>query len=406
MTAISAKLDDLAIDNSTHSTHRLLFTIEWTLIVVYIVVNLLSGWFELPIVFALRPIAFLVIFALLSFILPLHRSFIERFVYVSIGMLLPIAAIALSVDLELFLYVYIAKSCFLFSRKQAIFSAVFFGAIGLVSYYWTLPYNFQMLVQLGIDSRQPIQLTFSYLESYLGGSAFVILAIFAILAEQKSRHRAEHLAQQVEQLAADLERARIARDLHDSIGHTLTNLDMQLAVAQKWRDCPKGNGKADRNSEKVDRAIDTAKLLATQCIGEIDRALQTMRQPQFDLNQALMSLIEQMKQQQSWRMQWEIDLPSLPLQTNHQIYCIVKEGLMNIQSHAQASQVFIKGIATPDGIVLELHDDGRGFDLCDTQKGFGLKGIAERVQLLGGKLAIESAMDRGTKIQIILPQTL
>jgi signal transduction histidine kinase len=152
--------------------------------------------------------------------------------------------------------------------------------------------------------------------------------------------------------------------------------------------------------------IDTAKGLASQCIGEIDQALQTMRQPEFDLNQALVTLIEQMKQHQPWRMQWDINLPSLPLQTSHQIYCIVKEGLMNVQSHAQASQVWLRGRVTDDSIVLELRDDGRGFDLTQSQTGFGLKGISERVQLLGGKLTIDSAVNQGTRLQITLPQSL
>ncbi|BDA70520.1 integral membrane sensor signal transduction histidine kinase [Calothrix sp. PCC 7716] len=395
MTAIHAKLNILHPDLSIRSAHRLLFSIEWTLIAVYILANGLNGWFGLPLAFALRPIAFISIFALLSFVLPSQRCLVQRWMYVCVGMLLSITGIALGVDLELFLYLYIAKSCFLLSQRQVIFNAALFGSIYFISEYWALPYNLRMLNSLGIDFRQPIQLALSDLESYLGGSAFVILAIFAILAEQKSRYRAELLAQQVEQLAADLERARIARDLHDSIGHTLTNLDMQLAVAQKWR---------HRNFEKVYQAIDTAKTLANQCIGEIDQALQTMRQPQFDLNQALMTLIEQMKQHQTWRMQWDINLPSLPLQTSHQIYCIFKEGLMNIQSHAQASQIWLRGEVTTDGIVLELRDDGQGFDVTQPQKGFGIKGIGERVQLLGGKFSISSGCSQGTKLQIILPQ--
>lgn len=330
----------------------------------------------------------------MSFFLPLRRSWIERVGYIWVGMILPIVSMAFDVNLDLFLYLYIAKSCFLLSRKEVITNAVFFGLFNTFTGYWIFPSAIDHLEKLGFGVTQPLQIAFNYGAGYAGGAAFVILAVFAILAERSSRHRAEQLAGQVEQLAADLERARIARDLHDSIGHTLTNLDVQLAVAQKWR---------DRDPQKVNGAIDTAKGLAHQCIGDIDQALRTMRQPEFDLNQALIILIEQMKQQQSWRIQWEIDLPSLPLQASHQIYCIIKEGLMNIQCHAQASKVWLKGEMTVNGILLEVQDDGQGFEMTQPLQGFGLKGIAERVQLLGGKLTIDSAVDQGTKLTVILP---
>jgi signal transduction histidine kinase len=92
---------------------------------------------------------------------------------------------------------------------------------------------------------------------YLAGSVFVIAFTFVVLAERKSRQQAEMLAKQVETLAASLERTRIARDIHDSLGHTLTDLDIQLEVVQALRH-------ADLNQSF--QAIDNAKLLSKQCI--------------------------------------------------------------------------------------------------------------------------------------------
>ena len=104
----------------------------------------------------------------------------------------------------------------------------------------------------------------------------MLLLSFAVIAERKSRQKAEFLAKEVEALAATLERTRIARDIHDSLGHTLTTLDIQLEVAQTLR---------QRAPEQALQALDTAKLLASQCLADVRRAVQTMRQTNFNLNQ-------------------------------------------------------------------------------------------------------------------------
>lgn len=129
-----------------------------------------------------------------------------------------------------------------------------------------------------------------------------------------------------------------------------------------------------------------------------------MRESDFDLYQALVAIVEQLKQNKSLHVHWEIDLPPLPLQTSHQIYCIVKEGLINIQKHAHATQVQFRVISTSEEVILELQDNGRGFDPPMPDSGFGLRGIQERVQTLGGELTITSDLGLGTKIQVILPR--
>lgn len=81
---------------------------------------------------------------------------------------------------------------------------------------------------------------------------------------------------------------------------------------------------------------------------------------------------------------WQVNLPTLPLQTSHQLYAIVQEGLTNIRKHAQASQVCLQmGTDSENHIVLDLEDNGREFDLSRPPTGFGLRGIQERVEILG-----------------------
>ncbi|NJL10767.1 MAG: hypothetical protein HC908_13015 [Calothrix sp. SM1_7_51] len=176
-------------------------------------------------------------------------------------------------------------------------------------------------------------------------------------------------------LATALERTRIAREIHDSLGHTLTDLDIQLAVAQQLR---------FHNIEQSFEAVDTAKILARQCIEDVSLALNRMRQSDFDLNQTLTALMEQLRQNSALQVKWEVNLPQLDLNKGYQIYCIVKEGIMNVQKHANASQVSFYGRLTSEGIVLNIQDNGVGFDTEKVRTGFGLQGMFERVQLLGG----------------------
>lgn len=212
-----------------------------------------------------------------------------------------------------------------------------------------------------------------------------------IVAEEKSRQRAEELSQQVQTLAATLERTRIAREIHDSLGHTLTDLNTQLEVAQKLR---------SHNLEESFQAVDTAKMLAGQCIEDVSQALHQMRQSDFDLK---ISLMEQVRQNSALQVKWEVNLPQQSLYKDYQIYCIVKEGIMNVQKHASATQVSFCGNLTNASILLEIKDNGIGFDLEKNPTGFGLQGMMERVQLLGGNIYIKTALKEGTQIQVTLP---
>ncbi|MEL6501788.1 MAG: sensor histidine kinase, partial [Cyanobacteria bacterium J06623_1] len=202
-------------------------------------------------------------------------------------------------------------------------------------------------------------------------------------------------ALRIENQATLEERNRIAREIHDSLGHTLTNLNIQLKVAQKLR---------DRDLDKAFEAIDIAALLSFQCIEDVSHAVQTMRRNNFDLNRALNNLLEQSRNDYSFQVKYEISLPSLALLSSHQIYYVVKEGLFNVQKHARASKVSFQGYSTAKQIILKLQDNGVGFDRQQISSGFGLQGIQERVQALNGELNIDSAPGKGTQILVTIPR--
>ena len=101
-------------------------------------------------------------------------------------------------------------------------------------------------------------------------------------------------------------------------------------------------------------------------------------------------------------MNLQVQLPPLSQQLSYQLYLMAKEGLVNVQKHAQATQVTLSVVVAEDKIVLKLLDNGCGFEMNSEVSGYGLQGIRERSQLLGGKMAISSS-PQGSTLQVIVP---
>ncbi|MGF1480427.1 MAG: sensor histidine kinase [Cyanophyceae cyanobacterium] len=385
------------------SVQKMFRYVEWTLIAVHVVyyfslaandtLNLTAERFW-------QLSAFFVTIAAWSMIFPLHRSLWSKYAYISLEILLVLTLGYLSgIHLELFIYLYIAKSCFMLRRKRTVMLSAVVGILYVGIFVWSFPRAVEAFPQnpTNYNPREPTVIRHLIANStahYVMSSSFVILFSSTLLAEQKSRQRAEELTQQVEGLAAQLERVRIARDIHDSFGHTLTNLQVQLALAQEFR---------QHKPDRAFRAIDLAKFLADQCVEDMSLTLQAMHQNDFNLTQALQSLLEQLKHNQGLKVYAEINLPPLPFQVSHHLYCIIKEGLTNLQKHSNASQLYLGCQATSDGVTARLEDNGQGFDPAQSYSGFGLQSMKERVQLLNGDLRICSAPGAGTQIQVVLP---
>ncbi|MBD2091828.1 sensor histidine kinase [Microcoleus sp. FACHB-1515] len=328
----------------------------------------------------------------MSWVFPLHRPQWQRLSYVLFAMSTVLGAGLFGVNLGLFLQVYVAKSYFLLGRRTAI------ALVGLTAIPWAFNEyareSHQLQASSGLDSIDPIRFAIFTLAIYAAASFFTLMLSQMVVIQQKKDQKIEELSEQVESLAATLERTRIAREIHDSLGHTLTNLDTQLAVAQTLR---------SHNPTQAFEAVDTAKQLARQCIEDVSQALSRMRESDFDLNQALIALIEQLRQTSTLKVEWKVNLPNLPVYQSYQIYCLVKEALMNVQKHAKASRVQFSAHQTDRGIAIDLVDDGIGFNKTAFTPGFGLQGMIERVQLLGGQFDLQTEAAQGTQIHITLP---
>ncbi|MGD1918671.1 MAG: sensor histidine kinase [Pleurocapsa sp.] len=344
-------------------------------------------------------IVFALIFWLLSFVFPINHSILQKRFYIAIEIGLINIALFNGIGLDILMYFILAKACFILPRKDAIITIIITGITTLGVYAHIVPI-------LQAEAREYIRLNgtedlfdslgeslLDYSTEYIAVSFFLTLFMFLLVAESKSRKRAENLAEEVEILATVVERNRIAREIHDSLGRTLTTLGVQLELAQKLHGI---------NSSRSTQALQNAQQLATQSLSEVRNTISAIRDENFNLERALKSLINQFRQDQLFDIQAQFNLPNIPLQTSHQVYCIVKEALYNIQKHSRANLVTINSKVNTNNITIEIADNGIGFNPERINYGSGLKGMIERSQLINSQLKIDTAVDQGTRIQLVI----
>lgn len=221
-----------------------------------------------------------------------------------------------------------------------------------------------------------------------------------LVAELQASHRELEKARQKEaELAVLRERERMARELHDGLGHTLVTLSMQLEAIQRlYRVDP----------ERASGQVDQMKQLTRESMTELRHSVAGLRAPGLGkrpLPTALQTLITQFSQRTGIQVQSEIADISLPPTLAEPLWRIAQEALTNIEKHAQASHVSLILDATPGEIQLTIQDDGSGILPSDKAKPghFGLRGMKERAETLNGTLKIESPNGQGTTIQVNIP---
>jgi signal transduction histidine kinase len=207
-----------------------------------------------------------------------------------------------------------------------------------------------------------------------------------------------HYATTLEQLATTRERNRLARELHDTLAHTLSAVAVELeAVDSLWE--------ADPSQA---RALLERSLAATRTgLTETRRALQALRSsPLEDLGLAL--AIRQEAETVAERANWTLDLhvpqpmDNLPPDVEQCVYRVAQEALANASHHAQAQHVELGLVRRDDHLALTVSDDGQGFDsnAIDTGHHLGIRGMRERAEMVGGTLNIESKPGQGTTVHL------
>jgi signal transduction histidine kinase len=206
-----------------------------------------------------------------------------------------------------------------------------------------------------------------------------------------------HYAGNLERLTASRERNRVARELHDTLAHSLSGLAVQLEAARSvWR----------QDSDKARALVDRAQVTARDGLQEVRRALQALRaSPLEDLGLmlAIRHLVEGMRERTGCAV--ELDLPDPPVLSSDAaeqgVFRIVQEALDNIERHAGATHVTVLLAVHGQSWRLVISDDGRGFDTSGVETGrHGLQGIRERAELLGGTAAWETSPGHGTRLLV------
>ena len=199
------------------------------------------------------------------------------------------------------------------------------------------------------------------------------------------------------------ERGHIARELHDEIGQELTGLRFFLETARRSSD---RDGDRDR-----DRALERGLHLLAGLMGKVHDLSLSLRPSSLDdlgLPAALRSLTWRFSSQSGIRVRFEHSGPEDRMDSDIETaaYRIVQEGLTNVARHAQTSDAAVSVRALEGTMEIVIEDQGVGFDpnaVPFDPTSVGLAGMRERVSLLGGNLAVESAPGKGTRLEVRLP---
>jgi signal transduction histidine kinase len=196
----------------------------------------------------------------------------------------------------------------------------------------------------------------------------------------------------------ELERRRLARELHDETGQALASILLGLKALDEKTDDAAARTSIEELRELVVATLQDVRRLAVE--------LRPSALDDFGLVAALERLADSFAEQSGISVDFQAMLADerLPAEAETALYRIVQESLTNVVKHAQARRVSILLTRTNGAVKAVIEDDGRGFDPEQaTDGGFGLVGMRERLALLGGRLEIESARDAGTTVAAEVP---
>ncbi len=201
--------------------------------------------------------------------------------------------------------------------------------------------------------------------------------------------------------AADAERRRWARELHDETLQGLGGLRVLLSSALRRDDLEQAQEAMRQAIEHIEQEIGNLRAIITE--------LRPAALDELGLRTAIEALLDRHREQSGFEIDSELVLPGpsagserLEEDLETAVYRLVQESLTNVAKHARASRVRVAVGETEGEVLIEVQDDGVGFDSQTTSQGFGLAGMQERISLAGGRLSVESG-ERGTLVSARLP---
>jgi signal transduction histidine kinase len=388
----------------THPFPFLLY-LEWLLLAIVVVSETASlGFYNLP-RSPLLSLFCLALFTLMGLRLPWSKPARITYTGVELGLIL---LVSFPGGIPLFALLYIVlviRNCVLFSHQEDSKSLVF-GITGIAFglCVFTQLYRFRRF-SLPDGRAEPA--------SYLWLSApllvglvilFLHLLVGAMLAERKSSEKLaatniklREYALQIEQLAIAQERNRIAREIHDSLGHSLTVFNLHLEAAIRLM--------SSDPAEAKDLLME-AKQLSAIALQEVRQSVSALRSDPLQgrsLATVIQLLTDDFQRSTGIAPLCKIDL-NQPLSdaTQLAVYRIVQEALTNSCNYAEATQIDIH-LETNLDLKLMIRDNGKGFDIHQAMTGFGLRGMEERTLAQSGKFEVISTPGNGCQIMAWFP---
>src|SRR5258708_17320997 len=253
--------------------------------------------------------------------------------------------------------------------------------------------------------------------------AFAFVAVFSLAMrfQQVQGDRTERLLRQLEESNAELERAhrqlqedadereeltivrertRAAREIHDTPGHYLSTLNIQLETISKLQ---------ERDPARAAVEIAEAGRVATQSMQEVRNAAATLRPASIatlSLPEAITQLANEFERSVKGiqiTLDLETQLPLLAPDVQVAFYRATQEAFTNVRKHSQASKVLARLRYEDESLELLMLDNGRGIAHTDKESGFGLVGLRERFELLGGQVVYGQAEQRGFRVSVRAP---
>ncbi|PTY04854.1 hypothetical protein DB347_19325 [Opitutaceae bacterium EW11] len=257
--------------------------------------------------------------------------------------------------------------------------------------------------------KPTLQHTVSLTASMLAAFLFVILFTRLVIVSMASRDRAEQLAKELETanaqlreqsaqtaaLAAANERNRIARDIHDGLGHYLTVIAVQLEAA---------GALLPADPVRARDAVAKAETLSRQALDEVRRSVGALRAAASTggLAAALQGLVQELGAPGSLSIRGTPR--EVPAPVEQALFRVAQEGLTNARKHAAATCVEVVLQFDERGrTTVEINDNGRGSAATPSQPGFGLVGLRERLATVGGSLSAGNRAEGGYSLKAEVP---
>ncbi|MCW5852955.1 MAG: sensor histidine kinase [Anaerolineae bacterium] len=208
-----------------------------------------------------------------------------------------------------------------------------------------------------------------------------------------------HYAFTAERLAVSQERNRLARELHDTLAHSLSALIVQLEAVEAI---------CETNPQTAYGMVERALSLARTGLTEARRSLQALRANPLE-EVGLAVAVSNLARATAARANLALDLHvpgdggGLALEQEDCVYRVAQEALTNVERHAQATAVRVILAQDNGRLILTIADNGQGFAVSEARNGhFGLQGMRERAAVIGGALEVDSRPEGGTMVRLVL----